>query len=120
MYRCNGAVSAIENILFYNCYTDCTKASKAEHIVPFLKQKILVNYLAYQPKMGDKCDYKPSGLSTFFSAVIKKLEKHGKEQYAEVEYVVTTGDNRVVFVKYPNSSLLACGKGLNTRTDCPK
>lgn len=46
--------------------------------------------------------------------------EHEKTKFAQIEYRVSTGDNREIYLQYPSSSLLACGKGLIVRTDCPK
>lgn len=117
-YRCNGEISNIENVLNFNCWFDCVKGAAAEPVKSPIQKAIPVNYLQYFPKVNDKCDYKPSGKSTYYSATVKELTKKGNAQFAQIDYVVENGEKRSIFVQYPTSSLLECGKGLTVRTDC--
>lgn len=117
-YRCNGVVPSLEAILNFHCYLDCNRAAKTESPVPFLKDRPPVNFLDFAPKVGDKCDYRPSGVSTYFSCTVKGTNKIDKTQFAHIEYAVESGEQREVYIQYPNLNFLPCGKGLIVRTDC--
>ncbi len=119
-YKCNEVINPIENIPNYHCYIDCTKASMRESVKGLNKKKELVNYLKYIPKVGDKCDYKPLGEKTFFSCLVKELTQVKKGNFAKITYSTPNLHNREVYVQYPTSSFLACGKGLTIRKDCGK
>ncbi len=121
MFKCNGHINEIENILNFNCYSDCVKSALNEPVKGLnSKNKEAVNYLKFIPKVKDKCDFKPSGEKTFFSCVVMALSQIKKEKFVKIVYTTPNQKKREVFVQYPNSSLLACGKGLKIRTDCGK
>lgn len=120
-YRCNGQISNLESIINYNCYTDCVKLTQGEVIkISPVKKKELVNYLAFNPTVGAKCDYKPLGEDTYFAGTVKEIKKLGENKFAQIDYTLSDGGQRSVYVQYPNANLLACGKGLTIRTDCDK
>jgi len=120
-YRCDGLIPKMENILNYNCFSDCINQTKLELIGPVNKKPAVpekVNFMVWKPTLEEKCDYKPSGEATFVPATVKELATIDKRQFAKIEYAVTSGEKRLVNVEYPNVNLLKCGQGLTIRTDC--
>ena len=119
-FQCDTLINKIEKILNYSCYQDCVKETKVNEIVAVAvpKEKAEVNYLAWNPKLNDKCDYKPSGIDIFVNCLIKGITEIDNKKFANIEYLTATGDKRNAYSEVPSPNLLECGKGLTVRTDC--
>jgi len=118
-YRCDDSTNKIENIRNFSCFTQCLNQLK---ILPkIVKPREAVNW-SWIPKLGDKCDLKPSGAAVYYAGNVKKLKYMPKEKksFATVEYTTSHGEKRQVTIMYPSSSFLPCGKGIFSRTDCKK
>ncbi len=119
-FRCNEDINEMENLLNFHCYSLCTKQALSEPVKGLNSKHEPVNFLAFIPKVGNKCDYKPLGEKTFFSCVVRSLSQIEKGKFAKIDYTTPNAAKREVWVRYPNSSFLACGKGLKIRSDCEK
>ncbi len=114
-YRCDQLIDPIENVRNYHCYTDCVRALQTEKVTK--KEPPKLNFM-WNPESGNKCDYKPSGGDIFYPCNVLQISVHNKKKFAKVKYLTKDLKPRYVYVNYPNSNFLPCGKGIHIRKDC--
>jgi len=119
-YQCDSVISPIEKLINYKCYADCIRQIKIQSSTALPKPAPQENFITWQPKLGAKCDYKPSGHNTFVPCVVKQIKDIGTSHFTYLTYQVLDGSQRLVWVATPSPNLLECGKGLKIRTDCQK
>jgi len=116
-YKCDSLIKRIENIRNYACFVDCIRQTKIENAIEAPAEKEQHNFLTWNPKRGDKCDYQPSGRQEFVPCEVKELKQTMKEKFARLSYKTSNGE-REVWIKYPSPDFLKCGVGIKIRNDC--
>jgi hypothetical protein len=85
---CDGVIPRLENILNYACWRGCVKEAKSfvlkQNEEKLAQQELLATLSGgWQPKVGDKGDYKPNALgdnSYFVTAVVSGYDKEFAQQ----------------------------------------
>jgi len=72
----------------------------------------------YEPKEGDKIDYKMPGEEYFRPAKIKAIKKMDKKLTISAEYFDDTGKAQLGQATFPGEDMGKCGEKLTRRTDC--
>ncbi len=116
-FRCSGLVSTLENIRNHQCYATCVRHVQNEDIAKKKKKHPLPSF-NWNPTVGAKCDYKPSGTDLFVACIVRGLSELPNKKFAQIQYLTKDREKRNVHVNYPNSSFLQCGKGITVRNDC--
>lgn len=116
--KCEEEISAIENILLFKCYRDCSRSIKETGNMVKIQQK------SWIPTVNEKIDFKPKNEKGFVPAQVLSMKNKIKNGKNNIIFVVQFNDDKGTTytenVEHPSSYIQKCGFMLERRKDCFK